>query len=320
MPLYQGELLEARLSRRRRWTGEGATSRSSWRARWRRCTAPTSSTATSSRTTSSRRRRLAEIDRPRRRARAGLEDFPPENIPAPPPTWRPRCWRRAGHEKTTSSPSGLRYSAPSPANFPTPTAMRRARRGAPDPGNCRRCGPICRPGSRRCWRRAIAPERRGAFDDMVEFRPRHRGRSPLGLRPSCAAPHPLRARALAGVAGIAGLLALALWRRGWCAEPSANSQKQIIAGGRNIPTDRPRRLRHQLAGDRQAYPRPGRPRRTRPPRRHHAADRIGAASPERSPPLRLFRGYAQLGRAGGEQARRRSVRVVPGWMQLTVIA
>ena len=52
MPLYQGELLETRLSRARRWDWrKGATSRSSWRARRRRCTAPASSIATSSRTT-----------------------------------------------------------------------------------------------------------------------------------------------------------------------------------------------------------------------------------------------------------------------------
>ncbi len=53
MPLYQGELLETRLSRRSRaWVWrKDATSRSSWRARQRRCTAPASSIATSSRTT-----------------------------------------------------------------------------------------------------------------------------------------------------------------------------------------------------------------------------------------------------------------------------
>src|SRR5208283_4648191 len=51
---------------------------------------------------------------------------------------------------------------------------------------------------------------------------------------------------------------------------------------------------------------------------HHAADGIAARRVGREIlPLRFFRGYAQLG--GARKLGVRSVRVVPGWMQLTVM-
>ena len=88
-----------------------------------------------------------------------------------------------------------------------------------------------------------------------------------------------------------------------------------------IPSARPPGCRDQLAGDRPGLIRGQEYRDERDLRGvHHAADGI-AARRVRSEvlPLRIFRGYAQRVARAASRLGVRSVRVVPGWMQLTVI-
>ena len=152
MPLYQGELLETRLTRRPRMgLEEGRAYRD--RARQGRgalCIAPASSIATSSRTMSFSKAAgsLKLVDLGVVRV-PGLEDFPPEDIPGTPAYMAPEMFEgEAGNEATDIYALGVTMFRAFTGEFPygnpdadQPAAPRPAERTLPP------CAPICPRGS-----------------------------------------------------------------------------------------------------------------------------------------------------------------------------
>ena len=108
MPLYQGELLETRLAGvLQSASRKGAASPSGSPGASRRSTAPASSTATSSPTTSSSRAGIAEADRSRRGAGAGMGRPAATEIPGPPAMRRRKCSRA---KPVTRRPISMRWA------------------------------------------------------------------------------------------------------------------------------------------------------------------------------------------------------------------
>ncbi len=141
----------------------------------------------------------------------GLEDFPPEDIPGTPATWRRRC---SPAKPATRPPTFTRWaspcSAPSPASSLTAMPTPSARRGEAGRRRSPPCARTCPPGSRPRSARAIAADPAERFHDMIEFAVEMEAgpaRAPLPVR----RPRTLYERApVLFWQGVAALLALAL--------------------------------------------------------------------------------------------------------------
>ncbi len=217
MPLYQGELLSTRLARRPRWVWRrGAISRSSWRAAWRRCIAPASSIATSSRTISSSRAEgsLKLIDLGVVRV-PGLEDFPPDDIPGTAAYMAPEMFAgEPGNEATDIYALGVTMFRAFAGEYPYGNldATSPPRRNRPKPLSELR--PDLPAWLQAALGRAIAIDPAERFRDVMEFAVEMEAgpaRAPLGLRgprtlyerspveSGRASPRCLRSRSLPGV-------------------------------------------------------------------------------------------------------------------------
>ena len=185
MPLYQGELLEVRLSRSPRIGLEEGRNIAIKLAR---------AVATLHRAGIIHRDikpdnvilegggSLKLIDLGGRCAYPGSKSFRPRKYPARLPTWRPK-WPRMS--RATKRPTSMRWaslcSGHSPANTLMPMPMPSARRGAAGRKVSRRCGPIFPPGWRRRWGAPLRPTRPDAFTTWPNSRPKWRPgrRAPL---------------------------------------------------------------------------------------------------------------------------------------------
>ena len=167
MPLYQGELLETRLSRSPALgLEEGRNIAVAAR--------PGSGGAAPRRHHPSRHQagqrhprsgRIAEADRSRSGSRTGAwRNFRPRTFPAPRPIWRPKCSRvKPGTRRPTFMRSASRCFARSRGNTPTAIPTPPVRRAGTGRRTFPRCGPIFPPGSRRRFHARSRPILRSAI-------------------------------------------------------------------------------------------------------------------------------------------------------------
>ncbi len=231
----------------------GATSRSSWRAAWRRCIAPASSIATSSRTMSfsSARGSLKLIDLGVVRV-PGLEDFPAEDIPGTLAYMAPEMFAgEPGNEQTDIYALGVTMFRAFTGEYPYGNldAVSPPRRNRPTP--LAELRPDLPAWLQAVLGRAIALDPAQRFRDVMEFAVEMEAgpaRAPVGLR----RPQTLYERAPVQFwQGVAAILALAVaflvWRSALrimkgelrCGSPVLSVALLVLAVARRAPPNAP---------------------------------------------------------------------------------